>query len=96
MANNDISLKTLAIGAGFYPVYQEGRQAEVFEGINSGRDALSDYLRPGFSLAGTLIDRGYVDAQTASKTRKTSDDLAEFARGEAPLHAYGSLGGGTP
>ncbi len=94
VANNDISLKTLAIGAGFYPVYQEGRQAEVFEGINSGRDALSDYLRPGFSLAGTLIDRGYVDAQTASKTRKTSDDLAEFARGEAPFMLTGAWAAG--
>ena len=87
-------MKTLAIGAGFYPVYQEGRQAEVFEGINSGRDALSDYLRPGFSLAGTLIDRGYVDAQTASITRKTSDDLAEFARGEAPFMLTGAWAAG--
>jgi len=31
VANNDVSLKTLAIGAGFYPVYQEGRQTEAFD-----------------------------------------------------------------
>lgn len=94
VANNDISLKTLAIGAGFYHIYQEGRQAEVFEGINSGRDALSDYLRPGFSLAATLIDRGYVDAQKASATKKTSDDLVEFARGEAPFMLTGAWAAG--
>lgn len=36
IANNDISLKTLAIGRSFYCLYQEGSQKEVFGRINRG------------------------------------------------------------
>ena len=81
VANNDISLKTLAIGAGF-------------ERLNSGSDKLSDYLRPGFSLAESLLERGYIDAAKAAATRKTSDDLEEFARGEAPFMLTGAWAAG--
>lgn len=94
VANNDISLKTLAIGLGFYQVYQEGRQAEVFAALNSGEERLSSYLRPGFALVSSLIDRGYVDAQTALVTKKTSDDLTQFARGESPFLLTGAWAAG--
>lgn len=94
IANDDISLKTLAIGLGFYPVYQEGRQAEVFGRLNRFEESLSDYLRPGFSLVSTLIDRGYVDAEKALETRKTSDDLQAFALGDAPFMLTGAWAAG--
>lgn len=94
VVNNDISLKTMAIGAGFYQVYQEGRQAEVFAGINSGRERLSDYLRPGFILVSSFLERGYVDAGKALKTKKTSDDLQEFALGNAPFMLTGAWAAG--
>ena len=94
VANNDISLKTLAIGLGFYQVYQEGRQAEVFAALNRGDEPLSRYLRPGFALVSSFIDRGYVDAETALATRKTSDDLTQFARGESPFLLTGAWAAG--
>ncbi len=89
IANNDISLKTLAIGRGFYSVYQENRESEVFERLNRGQEKLSDYLTEGFLLVKEFIDKGYVDAKKALNTRKTSDDLAEFVKGKSPFMLTG-------
>ena len=94
IANNDISLKTLAIGRGFYDVYQEKRQMEVFERLNIGQEPISRYLGPGFSLAEELITRGYVDAGKSLTTMKTSDDLEEFVRGESPFMLTGAWAAG--
>ena len=94
VANNDISLKTLAIGVGFYQVYQEGRQEAVFDGINSGAERLSDYLRPGFALVSSFLERGYIDAQKALVTKKTSGDLQEFAQGKSPFMLTGAWAAG--
>lgn len=94
IANNDISLKTLAIGRGFFGVYQEGRQEEVFDRLNRGEEKLSDYLKDGFSIAGSFIDKGYIDAGKALVTKKTSDDLEEFAKGETPFMLTGAWAAG--
>ena len=94
IANNDISLKTLVIGRGFYSLYQEKREKEVFSSLNSGEEALSDYLEPGFLLVKEMIDKGYVDAKKTVETRKTSDDLQEFTKGEAPFMLTGAWAAG--
>ena len=94
VANNDISLKTLAIGVGFFPLYQQGCQQDVFDRLNRGEERLSDYLRPGFSLVASFIERGYVDARETLDTRKTSDDLQAFAKGEAPFLLTGAWAAG--
>lgn len=94
IANNDISLKTLAIGRGFYSLYQEKREKEAFLQLNSGREALSGYLEPGFLLVKEMIDKGYVDARKTLETQKTSDDLQEFIRGEAPFMLTGAWAAG--
>lgn len=94
IANNDISLKTLAIGRGFYPVYRENRQEEVFARLNSGEESLSSYLTDGFSLAEELVDLGYVDAKKALETKKTADDLEQFTAGESPFMLTGAWAAG--
>lgn len=94
IANNDISLKTLAIGEGFYDTYQEKRQEEVFEQLNSGGEKLSQYLESGFSLVKEFIDKEYVDAEKALNTEKTSDDLKEFVKGESPFMLTGAWAAG--
>ena len=94
IANNDISLKTLAIGRGFYQVYQDKRQTEVLERLNNGEEKLSEYLTDGFSTVETFISRGYLDADKALKTQKTSDDLKEFIQGESPFMLTGAWAAG--
>lgn len=94
IANNDISLKTVAIGRGFYALYQENGEKEAFRRLNSGEDALSGYLEPGFLLVKEMIDKGYVDARKTLETQKTSDDLQEFIKGEAPFMLTGAWAAG--
>lgn len=94
IANNDISLKTLAIGQGFYQVYQENRQQEVFQSLNRGESQLSDYLFSSFATVSDFILNDYIDAEQALNTQKTSDDLAEFVKGEAPFMLTGAWAAG--
>ncbi|QBE98131.1 Multiple sugar-binding protein [Blautia producta] len=94
IANNDISLKTLAIGKGFYSVYQEDSQREVFAQLNEGKEMLSKYLYPGFSLAEDFIAKGYVSAADTLETNKTSDDLDKFVKGDSPFMLTGAWAAG--
>lgn len=94
IANNDISLKTLAIGRGFYDIYQDGRQNEVFSSLNRGEDKISTYLSSGFSLVEEFVQKGYIDAQAALGTEKTSDDLEQFVKGESPFMLTGAWAAG--
>ena len=94
IANNDISLKTLAIGRSFYSAYQENREDERFRHLNEGKEQLSFCMTPGFSLVKEFIDNGYVDAGKALETRKTSDDLEEFVKGESPFMLTGAWAAG--
>lgn len=94
ISNNDISLKTLAIGKGFYSSYQKNGQKKVFENLNNGNEKLSKYLSSGFSLAESFIKKGYIDAGKALDTEKTSDDLEEFAKGESPFMLTGAWAAG--
>lgn len=94
IANNDISLKTLAIAKGFYPLYKEGKQAQIFENINNGKEKLSTYLSEGFALAKEFCTKGYIDAKKTLETKSTSDDLAEFVKGESPFMLTGAWAAG--
>ncbi len=89
VANNDISLKTIAIGASYYEQYQNGEAGQLFEEINSGKTGLGDSLSYGMSLADEMLKREYVDADITRDTKKTSDDLEAFAKGENPFMLTG-------
>lgn len=90
IANNDISIKTLAMAISLYPVYEEKREREVFSAVNERKEQLSTYLEPGFALVQDFCEKGYIDASKALVTEKTSDDLKEFAKGEAPFMLTGA------
>ena len=89
IANNDISLKTLAIGRSFYCLYQEGSQKEVFGRINRGEESLGEYLKDGFSVSEAFLKKGYINSEEALVTKKTSEDLELFAQGKAPFMLTG-------
>ena len=89
VANNDISLKTLAIGASYYEKYKNGEVGEYFAELNSGKIGFGESLSDGISLVDEMLQRGYVDAGTAQDTKKTSDDLEAFAKGENPFMLTG-------
>lgn len=89
IANDDISLKTIAIGTSYYEEYKNGEIEQYFKELNSGKIGFGESLSEGFSLVDEMIQKDYVDADVARKTKKTSDDLEEFAKGENPFMLTG-------
>ena len=90
VANNDISLKTVAIARSLLSVYQREDTREALERFNDGRRDLAEALRPGFEFVRRMLDRGWVDAQEAAVTAKTQDDLKIFAQGTRPFMLTGA------
>ena len=90
VANNDISLKTLAIARGMAEVYAADNVRERVAALSADPDALAAQLRPGLELVERIVERGYVDAGTALETEKTSDDLDQFATGRYPFMLTGA------
>lgn len=67
--------------------YQSGEN--VSDLVNTGKLPLSTYFRSGFALLKELCDHGYIDRQRTLVTRKTRDDLTDFAGGESPFMLTG-------
>ncbi len=89
VANNDISLKTLAIGTSYYEQYQSGQAGQFFTDLNSGKIGFGESLSKGISLVDKMLQKKYVDADIAKNTQKTSNDLEDFAKGEYPFMLTG-------
>lgn len=89
VANNDISLKTVVIGIGMLPCYQQDDPAASVASFNSRPGQLAKALRPGYEMAAEMLNRGWIDREEALQTAKTKDDLAIFAKGERPFMLTG-------
>lgn len=89
VANNDISLKTIVIGMGMLPCYQEDDPAVSVASFNTRPADLAEVLRPGYEMVAMMLDRGWIDRDEALKTAKTKDDLTLFAKGEQPFMLTG-------
>ena len=90
VANNDISLKTMAIGVSYFDEYQNGTEGQLFTDLNSGKVGLGESLDAGLTVVEEIIQKGYVDAAVAAETQKTSGDLEAFAKGENPFMLTGA------
>lgn len=94
VANDDISLKTMATGIGFAEVYMHQQAGDTMERLNKGEVPLSHYLSPGYQVVEQFIQKGYVNGAVALKTAKTKDDLQEFAQGNSPFMLTGAWAAG--
>lgn len=90
VANNDISLKTVAIAKSLLPIYQHENPAALLAEFNDGTADLAETLRPGFALVEQMLARKWIDAEEALSTAKTKDDLTLFAGGERPFMLTGA------
>ncbi|MCC0781794.1 extracellular solute-binding protein [Clostridioides sp. ES-S-0108-01] len=90
IANNDISLKTIAIGKSLYPLYQADNSHELIKHINKNPEVLSDYMKTGYEFVEKIIKNKFIDATKTSKTEKTKDDLIQFEKGENPFMLTGA------
>lgn len=90
VANNDISLKTIAIACGLAKVYDSADPIAAITAFNDDLSGLASLLREGFELAKRMVSGGWVDADLALATEKTADDLDQFATGEYPFMLTGA------
>lgn len=90
VSNNDISLKTFAIARGLASAYAEDDAASAIAALDEDASALAAHLRTGFDAVEELVSRGFVDAELARGTEKTSDDLEQFAVGASPFMLTGA------
>lgn len=90
IANNDISLKTIAIGKALYPVYHSDQSQSIIDQINQDPDLLCDYMQNGYAFVKMLIDKDFIDEKVTLKTEKTKDDLIQFEKGENPFMLTGA------
>lgn len=88
--NNDISLKTMAIGIGMSSVYRQKNVKLRLDELNNNPQKMAEQLKAGFTFVKTLIDQEYVDASLALNTEKTKDDLTQFASGAYPFMFTGA------
>lgn len=90
VANNDISLKTVAIARGLAATYDSADPAAAIAVLNEDPAALAACLREGFAIVERMVSGGWVDADLALETEKTADDLDQFATGSYPFMLTGA------
>ncbi|WP_455682558.1 ABC transporter substrate-binding protein [Thomasclavelia sp.] len=90
IANNDISLKTIALAKGLYSLYADNDFNEKIDQINQNSEILSDYLKTGYEFVEEMIKNKYIDTNQTITTQKTSDDLLEFEKGINPFMLTGA------
>lgn len=94
VANNDISIKTMAMAVSVFPVYGTHTEGQAFERMNTGQEPPSVYYADGFGMMEEFCREGYIDAAEALVTKKTSDDLELFAKGDRPFMVTGAWAAG--
>ena len=90
IANNDISLKTIALAKGLYPIYQSPEKDRIIASLNQDPSILCNYLKEGYQYVKQLIDNKFIDAATTLKTEKTADDLIQFEENKNPFMLTGA------
>ena len=90
VANNDISLKTVAIARGLADDYDSADPTAAIVSFNDDHAGLVSRLREGFEVVERMISGGWVDAGLALETEKTAGDLSQFATGAYPFMLTGA------
>ena len=57
----------------------------LIEALNKGEAKYSDYMRPGFEYLKELIDKGYIDAETAYTYEAIEEEGADFLAQKTPI-----------
>ena len=78
-------LETFVFAVSYAKLYNGGSTQEEIEALNSGRAKYSDYLRPGFTFLKELIDKGYIDAETAYTYEAIDGEGPDFLAQKTPI-----------
>lgn len=78
-------LETFVFAQAYADLYNGGNAEAEIAALNSGEAKYSDYMRPGFEFLQILIDRGYIDAETALVSEAIEAEGPDFLAGKTPI-----------
>ena len=78
-------LETFVFAQAYADLYNGGNAEAEIAALNSGEAKYSDYMRPGFEFLQILIDRGYIDAETALVSEAIEAEGPDFLAGKPPI-----------
>lgn len=80
--NKDFALTVPVMCAGLYDVYQGKDSSQKLEALSNGTESISQYIEKGFRFLQMLIDKGYIDSESALATLPSSKEEKEFFANE--------------
>ncbi len=78
-------LENFVFAQAYAELYNGDDTEARIEALNNGTAKYSDYMRPGFEFLQELIDRGYIDAETAYTYEAIEGEGPDFLAGKTPI-----------
>lgn len=78
-------LENFVFAIGYADLYNGGDTEAEVEALNSGESKYSDYMREGFEYLQEMIDKGYIDAETAYTSEAIEGEGADFLAQKTPI-----------
>lgn len=78
-------LENFVFAIGYADLYNGGDTEAEVEALNSGESKYSDYMREGFEYLQKMIDKGYIDAETAYTSEAIEGEGADFLAQKTPI-----------
>lgn len=78
-------LENFVFAQAYAELYNGGNTAALIDALNKGEAKYSDYMRPGFEYLKELIDKGYIDAETAYTYEAIEGEGPDFLAQKTPI-----------
>lgn len=78
-------LENFVFAQAYAELYNGGGTDALIDALNKGEAKYSDYMRPGFEYLKELIDKGYIDAETAYTYEAIEGEGPDFLAQKTPI-----------
>lgn len=78
-------LENFVFAQAYAELYNGGETEALIDALNKGEAKYSDYMRPGFEYLKELIDKGYIDAETAYTYEAIEGEGPDFLSQKTPI-----------
>ena len=78
-------LENFVFALAYADLYNGGNTEAEIEALNSGESKYSDYMRPGFEFLKKMIDKKYIDAETAYTYEAIEGEGPDFLAQKTPI-----------
>ncbi len=78
-------LENFVFAQAYADLYNGGNTKAEIDALNEGKAKYSDYMRPGFEYLQELMDRGYIDRETASTYEAIDGEGPDFLAQKTPI-----------